>query len=143
MSTAHGGNGDDGRIATVGEAPAGRVGTTDDAQAQGFDWGSIQWLCDGQRYADAQQTFGYVQILPGAKNPKHLHPNSDEVLYLLEGELDHSLGEAVYRLTPGTSIHIPQGVAHDARNTGMVTARMIVAYPTAERQVVMMEAGEE
>ncbi len=106
-------------------------------------WGYMQWLCSGSQFAAAQQTVGYVEINAGEKNPKHLHPNSDEVLYLLEGELDHSLGDAMYHLTAGMSIHIPQGVAHDACNTGVVTARMIVSYPTADRQVVMMEAGQE
>jgi uncharacterized cupin superfamily protein len=106
-------------------------------------WGYMQWLCGGALFADAQQTFGYVEINPGRKNPRHLHPNSDEVLYLLQGELDHSLGDAVHHLEAGMSIHIPQGVAHDALNRGAVVARMLVAYPTADRQVVMCEEGQE
>jgi len=106
-------------------------------------WGYMQWLCSGTLFADAQQTFGYVEINPGEKNPRHLHPNSDEVLYLLQGELDHSLGEAIHHLTAGMSIHIPEGVAHDAMNRGITVAKMLVAYPTADRQVVMCEAGQE
>lgn len=111
--------------------------------ASALPWGSMQWLCSGALFEDAQQTFGYVEIDPGAKNPKHYHPNSDEVLYLLAGELDHSLGEMVHHLQPGMAIHIPQGVAHDAINRGKAVARMLVAYPTPERQVVMCEAGQE
>jgi quercetin dioxygenase-like cupin family protein len=106
-------------------------------------WGFMQWLCSGAQFADAQQTFGYVEILPGRKNPRHLHPNSDEVLYLLDGELDHRIDDQVFRLQAGMAIHIPQGAEHDARNTGATVARMVVAYPTADRQVVMCEAGEE
>ncbi len=106
-------------------------------------WGYIQWMCSGTLFADAQQTFGYVEIEPGRKNPRHLHPNSDEVLYLLQGELDHSLGAAAHHLEAGMSIHIPQGVPHDAVNRGDCLARMIVAYPTADRQVVMCEEGQE
>jgi quercetin dioxygenase-like cupin family protein len=85
----------------------------------------------------------YVQIEPGRKNPRHHHPNSDEVLYLLEGELEHSLGNEVHHLEPGMAIHIPQGVDHDAYNGGRVTARMLVAYPTSDRRVVMREEGQE
>ncbi len=120
-----------------------RVVAVDEDNAHVFPWGSIQWLCDGQMFADAQQTFGYVRIEPGVKNPRHLHPNSDEVLLLLEGELQHSLGEESHQLLPGMAIHIPQGVEHDARNTGAVTARMVVAYPTSDRRVVMREEGQE
>lgn len=112
--------------------------------ANAMPWGYMQWLCSGALFADAQQTFGYVEINAGEKNPKHYHPNSDEVLYLLEGELDHSLGdEQVLHLTPGMAIHIPEGVPHDAFNCGATVARMLVAYPTADRQVVMCEAGRE
>ena len=120
-----------------------RVGKVDEADAHVFDWGSIQWLCSGELFADAQQTFGYVKILPGQKNPQHYHPNSDEMLLLLEGELLHSLDDETFRLQPGMSIHIPQGVLHDARNHGAITAHMIVAYPTNDRRVVMNEEGQE
>jgi quercetin dioxygenase-like cupin family protein len=106
-------------------------------------WGYMQWMCNGTLFADAQQTFGYVEINPGQKNPRHLHPNSDEVLYLLEGELEHSLGDALHHLEAGMAIHIPQGVPHDAMNRGASVARMLVAYPTADRQVVMCEEGQE
>jgi len=120
-----------------------RVGRVDESNAHVFDWGSIQWLCSGARYPDAQQTFGYVRILPGCKNPKHYHPNSDEVLLLLEGQLVHSLDDQSFELSPGMSIHIPQGVLHDALNTGDTVACMIVAYPTSDRRVVMTEEGQE
>lgn len=111
--------------------------------ANRFDWGNIQWLCSNESHAGANLTFGYVQIEPGRKNPRHYHPNSSEVLFLIEGELDHSLGDEVFHLTPGMSIYIPQGAAHDAINRGNVTARMVVAYPTGDRQIVMLEDGDD
>lgn len=132
-----------GREATPEGDTAERVVAVDERDAHKFDWGSIQWLCSGQIYPDAQQTFGVVQILPGQKNPRHHHPNSDEVLLLLEGELEHSLGDASYRLTPGMAIHIPQGIEHDARNCSDVIAHMVVAYPTSDRRVVTSEEGQE
>ncbi len=116
-----------------------RVTRVDDTDANAFNWGSIQWLCNGERLSDAEQTFGFVQILAGKNNPPHIHPNSDEVLYLIEGELDHSLGDEVFHLTPGMSIHIPRGIAHNAVNKGTVTAKMVVAYPTRDRQAVFLD----
>lgn len=120
-----------------------RASSAATAPAHRFSWGSIAWLCSGERLADAETTFGYVEILPGKKNAKHLHPNSDEVLYLIEGELDHSVGGEIYRLTPGMAIHIPRGVEHDAVNVSTRVARMVVSYPTPLREVVMKEAGME
>ena len=108
-----------------------------------FPWGRLHWLCNGERIPDARQTFGLAEILPGQKNPRHFHPNCDEVLYLLEGEIDHTLGEAVYHLTPGAMLHIPSNTPHDARNTGAVTARMVIAYSAPDRQTVFLEPGGE
>jgi quercetin dioxygenase-like cupin family protein len=111
--------------------------------ANQFPWGTIQWLCSNEYFADANLTFGYVQIEAGCKNPRHYHPNSSEVLFLIEGELDHSVGDDVFHLVAGQSIFIPLGVEHDAMNNGTATARMVVAYPTGDRQAVMLEAGED
>ncbi len=116
-----------------------RVAVATEGDAIRFSWGSITWLCSGDLQADAETTFGYVEIRPGMKNPKHLHPNSDEVLFLIEGELDHSLGDTVHHLTAGMAIHIPRGVEHDAVNTSDRMARMVVSYPTPERQVVFRD----
>lgn len=130
-------------VGNLGTRQAGPTVTVDGDAANRTPWGYMQFVCNGVRFADAQQTVGYVEINAGAKNPRHLHPNSDEVLYLIAGELDHSLGDATVHLTPGMAIHIPQGVPHDAHNRGNETARMIVSYPTTDRQVVMLEAGQE
>ena len=80
------------------------VARVSSADAIGFDWGSIQWLVNRDLAGDAEITFGYVEINPGSKNPRHLHPNCDEVLYVLEGELVHSVGEEIVELGPGTAL---------------------------------------
>lgn len=126
-----------------GEGQHSRTAAVDPARAAAFDWGSIQWLIDARAFADSRVTLGVVEIQPGRKNPRHSHPNCDEALFLLKGELDHSLGDEVFHLTPGTAIHIPAGAAHDATNRGAETARMIVAYSTGDRQTVWLDAGRE
>jgi quercetin dioxygenase-like cupin family protein len=115
----------------------------DRASANQFDWGAIQWLISGDLMDGANITFGFVEIEPGCKNPRHYHPNSDEVLYLIEGELNHSLGDSTFHLTAGMAIFIPQLTPHDAFNAGTKTARMVVAYPTGDRQMVALEAGRD
>ena len=99
----------------------------------------IRWLFSGDTAPDAAQTLGYVVIEPGAKNPLHAHPNCEEVLYLISGELDHSLDGAVYRLTPGDAIRVPAGVKHDAKSVGREPATMVVCYSVPNRQMVSYE----
>jgi len=115
----------------------------DAALATAMPWGRIQWLVTGEAQPGANVTFGFVEIEPGAKNPLMRHPNCDEVLYLLEGELDHSLEGKRYRLKPGDSIFIPRGARHDANNPGTVTARMVVAYDTGNRKIEILDGGAD
>jgi quercetin dioxygenase-like cupin family protein len=120
---------------------AARLVPPDGGETISFDWGRLRWLCTGERTPDARQTFGLAEIAAGRKNPRHYHPNCDEVLYLLEGEIEHTLGDEVHRLTPGAMLHIPANVPHDARNVGAVTARMVIAYNVPDRQAVFLEEG--
>jgi quercetin dioxygenase-like cupin family protein len=99
----------------------------------------IKWLFSGKTAADTAQTLGYVVIEPGQKNPLHAHPNCEEVLYLISGELDHSLDGAVYRLGPGDAIRVPAGAKHDAKSVGSEPAAMVVCYSVPNREMVSYE----
>ena len=120
-------------------APRGTLVELDDAARDELGWGSIQWLVNGSRNPGAAITAGYVMIHPGRNNPLHDHPTADELLHLIEGELDHRIGEERFRLGPGSTIHVPRGVWHNAVNTGLLTARMLVAYPTGHREMVVVD----
>jgi len=115
----------------------------DTADAAAFGWGCIQWLASGQIFPGADITFGYTEIKAGKKNPRHYHARSDEVLYLLEGELAHSVGDEMVHMTPGMVVHIPKGVPHDARNTGTTTAKTLIAFSTGDREAVFLETGDD
>ncbi len=98
------------------------------------DWGSLNWLagktlenCDGL-------TLGRVTIKKGHSNPKHSHPNCDEVLHLLRGKLNHVIGDRAFLMEPGDTTVAPAGVSHVAFSVGDEDAEMIVAYSSGERQ---------
>jgi quercetin dioxygenase-like cupin family protein len=130
-------------IGNIEERAPQRVVRVERTPERELDWGFMQWVCSGTLFPDAQVTVGYVEMNPGAGNPRHLHPNSDEVLFLIEGSLEHSLGDEVFQMSAGSSIHIPRSVPHGAANHRTVVARMVVAYPTAQREVVLLEEGQE
>ena len=108
----------------------------EDLSPQGFPWGNITWVDNAEISGTETLTLGLVEIQPGEANPPHSHPNCDEVLHVLEGELLHTLGPEGYHLKAGDTLHIPQGVPHQARNSGTTTCRLVVAYNTGRRQVV-------
>jgi quercetin dioxygenase-like cupin family protein len=112
-----------------------RVTGVSDASPVTFPWGRITWLHRGETGAEGL-TVGEVIINPGRWNAVHAHPNYEEVLYLISGELDHTCGdEGPYHLKPGMSIRIPKGVKHNARCTSADHARMLVAYDSPYREV--------
>jgi quercetin dioxygenase-like cupin family protein len=113
----------------------GRVTSVSDASPVEYPWGRITWLHNGETGAEGL-TVGEVIINPGQANAVHAHPNCEEVLYLISGELEHTCGEeGPYHLKPGMSIRIPSGVRHNARCTSAEPARMLVVYSSAYRQV--------
>ncbi|MGE5558927.1 MAG: cupin domain-containing protein [Bacillota bacterium] len=64
-------------------------------------WGSLQWLA-GKGIGDSEDTAaGRVIIKKGACNPRHAHPNCDEILYLLQGRLEHTVGDEKVTVAPG------------------------------------------
>lgn len=118
---------------------AGPVVATDQVEAQAFEWGGIKWLMNMALDSDAAQTFGVVFIAPGQKNPRHHHPNCEELLYVLSGTCEHSLGDETFQLGPGDLIRVPQGVLHNAVNTGWEPLRAIISFSSGDRQTVFVE----
>ena len=98
-----------------------------------FEWGTLRWYASRELSGTPGLTVGRCAIRPGMANPRHSHPDCDEVLHLLAGELDHSLGDAVHRLRPGDTITIPSGVPHNASNVGDVEAVMVIAFSSGDR----------
>ncbi len=106
-----------------------------EGQRQDFDWGHIEWSASGQIGNSATMTFGRVTIKSGRANGAHKHPNCDEILHLISGELEHRVGDETYRMKPGDTIVLSAGVRHGAHSIGAEDAVMVVAYSSASREV--------
>ena len=100
-------------------------------------WGSLCWVANQEVGNVEDLTLGRVVIKRGQSNPRHAHPSCEEVLYLLSGRLEHTLGNETYSLEPGDTLAIPPGVFHNAVSTGEEDAVMIVAYSTGKRDFVL------
>ena len=56
--------------------------------------------------------FQQTSLSQGRGTPLHIHPNQDEVFYVLEGEYRFLVGEDKFSLTEGDSIFMPRNVPH-------------------------------
>jgi quercetin dioxygenase-like cupin family protein len=86
-----------------------------------------------QSDATAENIMMFEETVPAgtAGGPFHLHRDSDEVVYVLRGEITFKIGDRVTVGGAGTSAFMPRGVAHAWKNTGAETARILFLYTPA------------
>lgn len=96
-------------------------------------WGKLTWLASRELGNSTTMTFGRVTIPADQTNPRHRHPNCDEILHLLSGRLEHSLGDEKFLLNPGDTISIPAGQWHNARVLDGADAEMVICFSSADR----------
>jgi quercetin dioxygenase-like cupin family protein len=96
-------------------------------------WGTLTWHVSAALGNSSAMTFGIATILPGQINPRHRHPNCEEILHVIRGRIEHWLGETSYLLDAGDTISIPANVWHQARALGDEEAVMAISFSSAER----------
>jgi quercetin dioxygenase-like cupin family protein len=65
----------------------------------------------------------------GTALPLHVHPNEDEQMVVLEGEVSVRVGEETHRLRAGDTLALPRGVPHAHRVDSDVARILTVATP--------------
>ena len=67
----------------------------------------------------------------GTKSWFHLHHDSDEVAWIVAGEITFKIGDEVTVGGPGTCAFMPRDVPHAWKNSGGDTARVVFLYTPA------------
>ena len=74
----------------------------------------------------------FEETLPaGTASLYHLHRDSDEVAWVLAGQLTFKIGDEVAVGGPGTCAFMPRNVRHAWKNTGSETGRVLFLYTPA------------
>jgi mannose-6-phosphate isomerase-like protein (cupin superfamily) len=73
--------------------------------------------------------------------PLHLHPHTDEMFYIADGDATFHLGESELQLSAGALVIVPRGTAHTVWNSGDRPLRglLVISPGDAEHQVVPLE----
>lgn len=100
------------------------------------EWGRLEWMVSGALGNSEKLTVGRCYIRPGEQNPRHYHPNCDEVLHVLQGTIVHSIDDETFEMGPGDTVSIPSGAVHNARNVGPDEAIFVIVFSTPDREVV-------
>jgi quercetin dioxygenase-like cupin family protein len=74
----------------------------------------------------------FEEVVPvGSGTPLHIHHTSDEVIYVLAGELTFKIDGQMTGAGSGDCVFIRRGIAHAWRNSGNVAGRAVFAFTPA------------
>ena len=104
--------------------------------------GGGQHLEEASGQAMAMKLFGrqtgdsvtlFEQTVPAGSKSSwlHLHRDSDEIAWVLEGEFTFRIGETVTSGGPGTCAFLPRTVPHAWKNSGREPGRVLFLYTPA------------
>jgi quercetin dioxygenase-like cupin family protein len=80
----------------------------------------------------SQSVMLFEETVPvGTKSMFHLHRDSDEVAWVLAGEITFMIGDQVSVGGPGTCAFFPRNVPHAWKSTGSETGRVLFMYTPA------------
>lgn len=92
---------------------------------------------DSRILVDADQgsqslKIGELTIAPNTRLPRHIHPNTEEAMIILEGTLDVVLGRDRTTVGPGDTVLAPAGTTHGFVNRYEEPVRLLYVFPTHE-----------
>lgn len=71
---------------------------------------------------------------------RHLHPHTDHFLYVIKGQVELTVGDAVHVIDAGHFVTIPRGISHAMRRLGESEALFLdVAAPPDVGDVIWQE----
>ncbi len=80
-----------------------------------------------------------LTISAGASVTTHIHPDTEEAMVIVEGNLEAIVGDEVVNLGPGDTVLAPAGVKHGFVNRSGATATLLAAFPKTQFERVTVE----
>lgn len=90
-----------------------------------MDWGSTIGISDPHNCGAKSIVTIEAHFKPGKGHNFHLHPNQEEVIYVLQGTLEQWVGAERDVLGPGDAAFIPAGKVHASFNVGSEDVRIL------------------
>lgn len=119
--------------------------TEREALKEDFKGRTNYWLCRPE-VCEAKDLQLCRAVLPaGEWHPFHTHPELEEIIYVIEGEVEQWVEREKRVLKPGEVAHIPRGVVHATFNpTACDAVILAVLSPAAAAGPFMVDvSGEE
>jgi quercetin dioxygenase-like cupin family protein len=81
-------------------------------------WCKVEWMSNEELVAAQHILLVRATFEPGKAHRFHIHPEREEIIYLLEGRAEQWVGTEKRLLAPGEMASIPKNTPHATRNPG-------------------------
>ena len=106
-----------------------------------FEGGVVLTMADSTT-GSKMLTVGDLTIQPGGRTAYHIHPNTEESIFVVQGELECRLAGRRFKATAGDCILAPRATGHGLANVSNRPARAIFMYPTADPEMETVDEPE-
>lgn len=76
-------------------------------------------------------TVFHLTIFPHSSSDHHTHDISGEIMYVMAGHGEGTLGSETFPLEPDTAFYAPPAVPHQVRNTSDQSMKLVVIFAPA------------
>lgn len=104
---------------------SGKFFSSAQVEIEKLDWGTLKWLSTPRVTQAKQLVVVEVEFRPGTGHSFHKHPNQEEVLYVLEGEVEQWIDRDKQVLRAGDAAYIPADVVHGSFNRSQENVRIL------------------
>jgi quercetin dioxygenase-like cupin family protein len=123
----------------------GKFISSAEVEREQLNWGSLGWLSRPATTGATELVVIEVNFNPGHGHNFHKHPDQEEVIYVVEGEIEQWLEQEKRLLGPGDSVFIPADIVHASFNTSSSPAKVlaILAPCITAAGYVSVEMGDQ
>lgn len=103
----------------------GKFVMSDNTLQEVLDWGKLRWMSHPPSTQAEQLTVIEVTLEPGKGHDFHKHPEQEEVIYVINGEIEQWLETESRLCSSGDSVFIPADAVHASFNVGSSPALLL------------------
>ncbi|MFN8458772.1 MAG: cupin domain-containing protein [Anaerolineae bacterium] len=105
----------------------GKFILSSEIEREQLDWGEMGWVSHPPSTESKILTVMEVTLGPGGGHNFHKHPDQEEVISVVSGEIEQWLETEKMTLKPGDSIFIKPNIIHASFNISSQPAKLMVA----------------
>ena len=103
----------------------GKFISSKEVEREELEWGALAWFSSPAATAAKDLVVIEVTFNPGGGHNFHKHPNQEELLYVIDGEVEQWIDQEKQMLRPGDSAFIGANVVHASFNVSDRNAKLL------------------